>query len=753
MKENLRKKLDSTIKKGRKEGFTLVELLVVIAIIAVLATVSVVGYMGFTKKAKVSNDISLTKQMNTALEANKAIKKNNTMSEAVADLEDAGLDVEKLSPTTNGYSYVWDSTSDMMFLLDEKKEVVAPSDKKLPDDKSGVFAILHKEADALDGYAQYLAADYPEQEIQYTVLTSVDTGKSGVKKVTVKADNNGSAIINMNGGTLDFTDGNADVYFYGKADAVDIKAVKDASFHVYGTVTSVKIAKGNVELESGSEVGSVVATDASAKFKKKDGAKLDGVGYTTETKPTGIPEGATKVSSETLSLFAGGIGTEASPYLISNNDQFGKIASLSQKMKDGEAYSFSLISDINISDLTVFDGKGWGHAFIPFFNGKLDGNGHVISVESVIDDSYSLIGNFVGKAELKNFCFKILASKENLLDYVVRINQGNFECSTVVIDDVDYTSDDLEHYFSFEDNDCLYTAAPGSSFYWENTNIYSCEYLFKNCDAKINMSGIGYCGTFLGQQIYGHETNVRIDNCSYDGFLIGNKVSFIQGNTNTDKDKILAGNLYINRFTNKGFVGCTSGYPSIAGAASISKENIKPKGNVIVSDDCNWGNYKYLTDSKLNISETKDGKISLTKASIDASNVNIKYILNITGGTRYYLNNDGHRIGAENSSFRFSLEYESCKDNLHAGYFVTKEQFDDFDDQGQVIDQYNLANGEKITLRKAKDKYYYVFEFKNKYEFGNKYGKCPVETKSIEVSCYNNGNLVASVSCSFNPVI
>ena len=163
MKENLRKKLDSTIKKGRKEGFTLVELLVVIAIIAVLATVSVVGYMGFTKKAKVSNDISLTKQMNTALEANKAIKKNNTMSEAVADLEDAGLDVEKLSPTTNGYSYVWDSTSDMMFLLDEKKEVVAPSDKKLPDDKSGVVFLFPQKAYALDGSVQYLSSTSPEK--------------------------------------------------------------------------------------------------------------------------------------------------------------------------------------------------------------------------------------------------------------------------------------------------------------------------------------------------------------------------------------------------------------------------------------------------------------------------------------------------------------------------------------------------------------------------------------------------------------
>ncbi len=41
--------------KKDKQGFTLVELLVVIAILAVLASVSVVGYLGFTTKAKQSN--------------------------------------------------------------------------------------------------------------------------------------------------------------------------------------------------------------------------------------------------------------------------------------------------------------------------------------------------------------------------------------------------------------------------------------------------------------------------------------------------------------------------------------------------------------------------------------------------------------------------------------------------------------------------------------------------------------------------
>ena len=74
-------------KETIKNGFTLVELLVVIAILAILATVSIVGYNSFTKKAKVSNDTVLVKQMNDVLFANKQTdENNNTMTDALDDV-------------------------------------------------------------------------------------------------------------------------------------------------------------------------------------------------------------------------------------------------------------------------------------------------------------------------------------------------------------------------------------------------------------------------------------------------------------------------------------------------------------------------------------------------------------------------------------------------------------------------------------------------------------------------------------------
>ena len=134
-------------KLNKRKGFTLVELLVVIAILAVLATVSVVGYTSFTKKAKVSNDVSLTTQMNTILQANEVTDgKNATPHEAVEELVAGGLDVTKLTPTANGYSYVYDLDTNRMVLVDEKMNVVSP-DKSTFANKLNVFAFVEKEAD------------------------------------------------------------------------------------------------------------------------------------------------------------------------------------------------------------------------------------------------------------------------------------------------------------------------------------------------------------------------------------------------------------------------------------------------------------------------------------------------------------------------------------------------------------------------------------------------------------------------------
>jgi len=115
--------------KKTKKAFTLVELLVVIAILAVLATVGIVGYTSFTKKAKESNDKSVISQINLALQASEvADGKPQTLAEALQVVEEAGFVVANLTPSTEGYDYIYDMKNNRFALMDGNKVVSEATD-------------------------------------------------------------------------------------------------------------------------------------------------------------------------------------------------------------------------------------------------------------------------------------------------------------------------------------------------------------------------------------------------------------------------------------------------------------------------------------------------------------------------------------------------------------------------------------------------------------------------------------------------
>ena len=164
-----------------KKAFTLVELLVVIAILAILATVSIVGYNSFTKKAKVSNDTVLVKQMNDILIASKQTDEANpTMEDAISDVLDGGYDLDKLTPTTTGYNIVWDSKNDQMVLLDENMNAVYPSDVDMTK-KYNYFAMISNEDEMTSGnkvgFSYYLKDGFTSDGVIET-STGIDVGNN-----------------------------------------------------------------------------------------------------------------------------------------------------------------------------------------------------------------------------------------------------------------------------------------------------------------------------------------------------------------------------------------------------------------------------------------------------------------------------------------------------------------------------------------------------------------------------------------------
>ena len=113
-------------KRKIKNGFTLVELLVVIAILAILSSISIISYSSFIKKAHISNDITYVSQLNNILNASRQVDKENiSMSEAINDLDEE--DVSMLKIQTNNYFISWSKENDLFALLDEKKNIVYPS--------------------------------------------------------------------------------------------------------------------------------------------------------------------------------------------------------------------------------------------------------------------------------------------------------------------------------------------------------------------------------------------------------------------------------------------------------------------------------------------------------------------------------------------------------------------------------------------------------------------------------------------------
>lgn len=118
------------MKKNIRKGFTLVELLVVIAILAILSTVTVVGYIAFTKKADFSVDQTNVTLFNSILDAEAALDgKNETFSEARADLFANGYDLTNINPRSEGYFFAWDKETDHFVLVDgNSSQVMWPED-------------------------------------------------------------------------------------------------------------------------------------------------------------------------------------------------------------------------------------------------------------------------------------------------------------------------------------------------------------------------------------------------------------------------------------------------------------------------------------------------------------------------------------------------------------------------------------------------------------------------------------------------
>ena len=377
------------MKKKIKKAFTLVELLVVIAILAILATVSIVGYNSFTKKARVSNDTVLVKQMNDILFANSQTDdKNPTMTKALEDVFDGGYDLTKLTPTTTGYSIVWDSINDQMVLLDDSsnKAPVYPEASKVSE-KKDLFIITRNitEFDSTSEFAHYLAESFEGSDI--VTSTGIDTGRNeNVKSVKYSNSSKQDAIIRTNSGTLTVDASDDNVYHYGLADKVIIENVAANSYHENGYVTSyLEVKNGHVVLEKNSSVSILAVSGSNVTVNQNANSELFkvvpvGSGNTIDTtkiKVSSNVEKGTSIDPTKLNdmKYGGGTGKSGDAYELYTASH---LAAFAKDVNNGIFTDYvyaKLCKNVDIS------GMGWepiGNAEHPFV-GSFDGQGNTIN--------------------------------------------------------------------------------------------------------------------------------------------------------------------------------------------------------------------------------------------------------------------------------------------------------------------------------------------------------------------------------------
>ena len=720
-------------KLNKRKGFTLVELLVVIAILAVLATVSVVGYTSFTKKAKVSNDVSLTTQMNTILQANEVTDgKNATPHEAVEELVAGGLDVTKLTPTANDYNYVWDSTQNRIFLLDEDKKVVSPTNLKASSNAVNLFAFVGKESElnTLKEYSHYLKDGYDTKTI--TTSTGLDVGNNKIN-ATYKTDSDMAVTIRTNGGELTVNAKNGVVSHYGTAMNVKVEAIKGESYHEYGIVDgTLTLESGHVQVEknaevasvvasksadvslptskltttNGSKVGTVVVNDNSVEIKVDNGSNVaevaPGAGVTIDSsKVTGITPSTAVVDTTNSSNFAGGLGTESSPYLIATVEQFVNIGKLSDEMHAGVSKYFQLMADIDLRTYNDFNQFTSGNvkAISGYFRGCLDGKKDSNSNYKLIanDSLYYIFINSIGNSLFSNIDYYYA-------NELVAFCPGQSGNTTTTFDNVDMYTVDKSTSINIARNEGLYC-------HWIALDVFNDDWtrnnnvIVKNADVYVNLIGEDYNAVFFGGSPY-YGGNGTVMDSTYYGNYYGEWTNLVLGNTAHQNDY----SLNVVNVTNKGLMAATKGSPMIAGGAYNANTKEDKYG---VYTNVSLGVNRYLYDNSLNINVNENG-LKITQASSESTNY---YVLSISGGTRLTTPT------SENSvyTFRVKISKDSFANNEYQtnfkdGKLVTVAQYKEFVDSNTKFDSskaysvYGEENAEFWMVEKD-GTLYYVFDF------------------------------------------
>lgn len=602
------------MKRNNKKGFTIVELVIVIAVIAILAAVLIPTFSSIIKKAKVNNDIQLVRNLNTALATD--TKEHKTMQDALDAAFEFGYDVAKINNTSvDENKILWDSVNDVFcYLKDGALEYV-------PNSATTVLAVndyrLWTISDTVDGtYSTYLYNyEVTETSKKISALKGLDVGKTeGITEIEYVNDTAQEVVIRTNGGTLKINAPSGVVKHYGDSLGVNIIEIAPASYHEHGTVLgNIEIAKGRIEVANGAKVGTILVSSAATGDVKVDvvsGAEIGTVAPTTESAKQDINASSTipaeskqeeVVNTEVTSLFAGGLGTEASPYLIANEEQFFNINSCSSI-----AHYYKQINDVTLTAIKTTN-----------IQGVYDGNGYALTSQKFGNKNYTtLFNDITGHTTFKNMNITMGNGAVVLLSCVDWGTNYGADFENITFSSTSNFVEVTVGNFGFVVINALYTDGA-------NTVVYN----FKNITNNVNLINNGTCtGVFVGSgPCFNAKTVLNYENCVNNGDITGTEsVGYLYGNSSyIESVAESSSEINVKNCKNYGVLSSVNDTAIVTVApkydALNTNEYLSAIGGSYVSSN-------YLKNAEFTLHQTGT---AFTIATSDSS-VNYKLVLNIS---------------------------------------------------------------------------------------------------------------------------
>lgn len=704
------------MKKGTKKGFTLVELVIVIAVIAVLSAIIIPVTGSIVSNAKETVDKTTVKALNTALAQDEAKNGARTLYSDVIDaMAEYGYGVDKLTPLSLG-DILWDSQSNTFVLYKDGEEVMRDKGSSSVD-KVNLWRVAKNNTDLSPEYSNYLADNFNDKTV--SVHTGVDVGNNKGLNISYSSSaSDKNVIINTNGGDLSVAAPNAAVTHYGVTNKVTIESVAPHSYYENGTVEgNLEIKQGKVEFTKTAVVNTLVVSATTQNAVQivfaSNEANVGTVAATTDAaqkiiNDTTVPE-TTEKTENVVNItkdFAGGLGTEKSPYLVANEEQWNKIAANAGKY-------FKQINDLKVSER------------VEKISGGYDGNGYQLTTE----DSH-LFNEITGHTTFKNINVMMDKNTITLLCFADWATTYGATFENITFNGKKDKYEVNSSNFGLVLSNALYTP--------ENSKMVT--YIFKDITNNVSIENIGTSTGFIigSGPCFNSKAEIKYENCVNNAMIIGGaQVGFLYGNpAYIDCMAETNSTITVNNCVNKSILLSVKDNAKVAFALDLPEVNDKYQalsGGSYISDN-------YLKNADLKVG--KNGNSFAINANDDYS-----YKLVFSVGATYYTK-DGSAWTDKHTAVAGTKDWDSlCDVSNGLKYAVNMEKADSIESSLGEFYAYDVNtakkmgvgnsfsfNSEKFVLIEKDGKTYLVFNTDNTTYINSKV--------TVYVYAYNNNSLI-----------